>query len=492
MKNINILLLILATVFIWSCKDDEVTETPDNGIKLPRKELRGVWIASVDNIDWPSKKTLTAAQQQQEFIDYLESFKKYNINAIFMQIRPTADAFYPSTLEPWSQFFTGTQGTSPGYDPLDFMIKEAHKRGIEFHAWINPYRIANNHATFAPAASHIYKTHAEWTMIYNNKLLMFRPALPEVRSFFFSVVEDIITKYDVDGIHLDDYFYPYPAAGATIDDIADYDKYGKSKFASIEDFRRDNVNQAIEGVHKLIKAKRPDVLFSVSPYAVWRNRTDDPNGSNTSDPTTNYDALYADIRLWCEKGWLDFVIPQLYASTENSAANFKRLVEWWPKNTFNTPVMVGYPLYKFGVAAEGAVFQDPIELEMLYFYGRRQVSIQGGILYNASAIKNNKIDICTTLAKVHAEPTLIPFMGRKSLPDPKAVANLKVASNVLTWDNAGTDLRYAVYKVDSNIGKLVTVITANTYTPAESGEYVVTVINKDNTESPVSDVVKVQ
>ena len=489
--NINYMKILLLSIIaaLLSCSDgSSAPETPgkEGDIKLPKKEMRAVWLATVGNMDWP-KDVASIERQKQEYIEYLEIFKQYNINTIIAQVRPMADAFYASDLEPWSEYLTGTQGKDPGYDPLKFMLEEAHKRDIEFHAWLNPYRIANNVTTFKPAASHIYNQHPEWTMTYN-KLLIFRPALPEVRSFFIDVVRDLITKYDVDGVHFDDYFYPYPSTGIELDDQEDYAKYGAG-YASIEDFRRGNVNKIVEDVHNLVKSTRPDVLFSISPYAVWRNKSQDPNGSDTSG-LNNYDGLYADIRLWCEKGWIDYVVPQLYASTENVAANFIKLSEWWPKNSFDTPVLIGYGLYKFGNEKEGAIFMNPKELETQFFYAAREEKIVGGVMFNATAFKRNSIDILSTLGKVYSEPVLVPFMGRKTLPEPSPVNNLKVSGNSLQWDAAsGKDLRYVVYKVDDGNGKIVTVTTDTSYSPKAGGEYVVTALNRDNLESAVSQVV---
>lgn len=490
MKRIHFLFTTMIITALFSCSDDPVVNIvpePDETITMPPKEMRAVWIATVGNIDWPGTKN-NAEKQKQEYIDYLEIFQRFNINTVFVQIRPTADAFYPSALEPWSAYLTGTQGAHPGYDPLQFMLEEAHRRNIEFHAWINPYRIATNHRVFVPADNHIYKTHPEWTMKYGD-LLLFRPALPEVRTFFTNVVRDIITRYDIDGIHFDDYFYPYPATGVALDDAADYAQYGAG-YASIEDFRRGNVNKAIEDIHDLIKTERPGMLFSISPYSVWRHKSKDPAGSDTGG-LSNYDDLYADIRLWCEKGWLDIVIPQLYPSTQNINANFIKLASWWPANSFDVPVLIGYGLYRFGVQAEGDVYMNPVELETQFFYAKRQDKILGGVHYNATAFKTNRINILSVLEKEYAEPALVPFMGRATAATPSAVKNLAVDDGRLVWDEVqGTDIRYAVYKVADRKAKLVSVVRNASFVLTEQGDYMVSALNRDNAESPVSPVVR--
>ena len=481
----TILTILLIGLVLGSCSKSQ-GGTPGGGetdpVTLPRKEMRAVWIASVDRMDWP--RSYDAEAQKKQYTDYLDQFRQYDINTVVMQIRPMADAFFPSALEPWSQFITGTQGTNPGYDVLRFMIDEAHKRGMEFHAWLNPYRISNNVNTFRPAPSHIYNTHPEWTMTYG-KLLIFRPALPEVRQHLVDVIDEIITNYDVDGIHFDDYFYPYPASGVELDDQGDFLKYGAG-FDDIEDFRRDNVNQVIRSIHELIVAKRPDVLFSISPYGVWRNSTDDPAGSQTAG-ITNYDDLYADIRLWCEQGWIDYVVPQLYASTENINMNFIKQVKWWAENSFDVPVVIGHGLYKFGNPAEGQIFMNPLELENQFFYARRNPDIAGSMMFNASAFANNKIDILSTVAKIYAKRTVPPFFGRHTSPEPGAVQGLSLSGGTLSWNDPGQGLRAVVYRIDDDDQAHVVTITTGHSIPAEKGtRYGVSLLNGDNAEGPLS------
>lgn len=484
--------LLVALFLFSSCAKAEPGPAPEPdsvGVEMPRKEVRGVWVATVDRMDWP-RNTSSAEAQKQEFIEYLELFKKYNVNMVVMQIRPMADAFYESSLEPWSEYITGTQGKNPGYDVLRFMIDETHKRGMEFHAWLNPYRISNNYKTFKPAANHIYNKHPEWTMTYGN-LLLFRPALPEVRKFMVDVIDDLITKYDVDGIHFDDYFYPYPSKGVELQDEGDFLEYGK-EYDNIEDFRRGNVNKVIEEIHNLIVAKRPDVIFSISPYGVWRNKEDDPNGSD-SHGITNYDDLYADIRLWCEKGWIDMVVPQLYASTENINMNFIKMSEWWANNSFDCPVVIGHGLYRFGNPAEGEIYMNPLQLETQFYYARRQDKVQGSFLFNASSFTANKLNILSNLEKIYGEKTVIPFMGRETCSKPDVVKGLKAAgSKELKWDAQGEDMRYVVYRIADNKAKIVDIVSSAAYKCAESGVYAVSALNKDNVESSLSEMVNIQ
>ena len=462
-------------------------EEPELNVKMPRKEMRAVWIATVANIDWP-KNIYNMESQKKEFIEYLDLFVKYNVNAVVMQVRPMADAFYNSELEPWSKYITGTQGKDPGYDVMQFMIDETHKRGLEFHAWLNPYRISNNVYAFEPAPNHIYRKHPEWTMRYGKKL-MFRPALPQVREYLVKVVDDLIFKYDVDGIHFDDYFYPYPERNTTIDDDGDFIEYG-SGFDNIEDFRRDNVNKAIEAVHNLLVQKKPGILFSVSPYGVWRNKSEDPvRGSDSSTSLSNYDDLYADILLWCEKGWIDLVVPQLYATTKNYAMNFTKMSSWWAKNTYDCNLAIGYGIYRFGNPAEGNIYvNSPVELENEFFHARRQKKVNGSFLYNATVFKENKVNILSNLWNVYSERVLIPFMGRDTDLAPQKITSISAENKTMFW-KAQNGMRYVIYKIADGTAVIKDIVKENRYECTESGEYSVSVLNRDNRESPLSKIV---
>lgn len=481
--------ILLSCTTLFACKSSEVEELPPSPpakeeIKMPEKEFRAVWMATVGRMDWPS--AFDAAAQKEEYIRYLDLFVKYNINAVVFQVRPTADAFYPSTLEPWSEYLCGSRGQDPGYDVLRFLIDETHKRGMEFHAWMNPFRITNNARQFQPVPGYASDAHPEWRMQYGN-LLIFRPALPEVRQHLLNVIRELVTRYDVDGLHFDDYFYPYPASGLEIDDAADFARYGAG-YKTVEDFRRGNVNKMIEDIHELVVKECPGVVFGISPYAAWRHRSQDPNGSDTSG-INNYDDLYADIRLWCEKGWIDYVTPQLYSSTKNIALNFVKLSEWWPANSFDVPVIVGYGLYRFGNPKEGDIYMNPLELETQFYYARKQPKIVGGFLFNATSFTANKIDIMSTVAKMYPGKALLPFMGRSTQAAPAPVGGLKVSDGRLTWDAQGNGIRYAVYKIDGGTAMLAGIVTTNTYAPQEKGDYAVSGVNADNTEGELSLVV---
>ena len=274
----------------------------------PNSEFRGVWIATVDNIDWPHKGVYTAYSQKLDFIRQLDMHKQNGMNAVIVQVRPSADAFYPSALEPWSEWLTGKQGRSPSpyYDPLQFMIEETHKRGMEFHAWLNPYRANYDVRSASIASNHITKIHPEWFLTYGGKKY-FDPGNKEAQQHVINVVKDIVKRYNVDAIHMDDYFYPYRIPNKEFPDNASYKKSGTS--LSKGDWRRSNVDSIIKALNAVIKAEKPYCKFGISPFGVWRNKEADPDGSNTQAGQTNYDDLYADILLWLKQGWVDYVAP---------------------------------------------------------------------------------------------------------------------------------------------------------------------------------------
>ena len=280
-------------------------------------EFRGVWIASVYNIDWP--KTLDNPEaQKQEFIEILDKLQSLNINAIFVQIRPTSDALYKSYINPWSKYLTGEQGKYPGYDPLQFMIEETHKRDMEFHAWLNPYRITTQGTDLNELApNNPARIKPEWVLEFNNALF-YDPENPEVIEYVAITVYEIIKKYDVDGIHFDDYFYPY-----------DYPlPEGEDREGEVANNRRESVNNLIRTIYKVIKSTKPSVQFGVSPYGVWKNKSSDLIGSESNSLESYYD-LYMDTLTWIDENTIDYIAPQIYWSTDNNDSNYEVMVSWW-------------------------------------------------------------------------------------------------------------------------------------------------------------------
>ncbi|MDE5628444.1 MAG: family 10 glycosylhydrolase [Muribaculaceae bacterium] len=477
--------------------DDPTPPTPQIvSYTLPDREIRGVWVATVGRMDWP--KANIESMHKDEFIKYLDAFEKYNVNAVIMQIRPCADAFYDSPIEPWSEYLCGSQGRDPGYDVLGWMIDQVHARGMEFHAWMNPYRVSNSATAFAQngAAGHPAKVHPEWTMKYGN-LLMYRPACPEVKQLLVDVVDDLISKYDVDGIHFDDYFYPYPSTGVEIDDADDYKKYG-SAYSNVGDFRRAQVDDVIQRIHNLLISKKPGCIFSISPFGIWRNKASDPVYGSDSSGLQNYDDLYADVRKWCEEGWIDLVVPQLYNSTTNIAMNFTKMCKWWNDNSFKATLAIGHALYRFGVEAEGAPYQDLNQLNEQFRISRANPNTQGSFMFNATCFKENKINILSRVAQVYADKALIPVMGPVTEPEPATVGDITVDGRKLIWKSAGDGTRYAIYRVKPSStdgvyeAKLVEVTAGNSYTALLDGSYAVAALNRDNVQSELTQPVKIQ
>ena len=299
----------------------------------------------MENIDWPSKKGLSTENQQNEFKNLLDYHQKIGINAVMVQVRAAADAFYAKSSEPWSEWLTGEQGKAPFpyYDPMDFMIQEAHQRNMEFHAWLNMNRGVQK-STKMVAATHIINKKPEWFLTYGGAKL-FNLGIPEVRTYIVDIVMNIVKNYDVDGIHFDDYFYPYTITGEKLNDDETFKKYNNG-FLKIDDWRRNNIDLMIEKISKSIKTEKPKMKFGISPLGVWRNKSVDPTGSDTQGGQTSYDNLYADSRKWIKNGWLDYIAPQIYFAFEHQKVPYKNLADWWRKNSYNRHLYIGQAAYK--------------------------------------------------------------------------------------------------------------------------------------------------
>lgn len=316
--------------------------------------LKGVWIATVKHLDFPTVEEYNPERQKAELITMLDNIKSMGLNAVFFQVRTEADALYNSSYAPYSRYITGTQGRYPGYDPLAFVIQEGHKRGLEVHAWINPYRaFMNADETDKISMNNIIRKHPEWVFEYVDGKLYFNPGNPEVVEYVSKTIEEIVEKYDVDGIHLDDYFYPYPLSDGVkveIPDNEEFAKYGKN-YATKDDWRRANVNNMIANLSVSVHKIKPNIVFGVSPFGIWRNAKNDLRGSNTNGLQA-YDNLYADSLLWMKEGWVDYIAPQIYWAIGDARADYKTLVEWWSKQAkaTNTTLYIGHGIYKPEVA----------------------------------------------------------------------------------------------------------------------------------------------
>jgi len=381
MKAISLLLSsIFVTHFVFSQQMHLSLAKPVN------YEFRGVWIATVDNIDWPAKGMVNVEDQKAEFIRQLELHKANGMNAMIVQVRPAADAFYPSKYEPWSQWLTGTQGKppSPYYDPLQFMIEETHKRGMEFHAWCNPYRADFQVGKSSIAPNHITRIHPEWFLTYGDKKY-FDPSNKEAQQFVVNVVSDIVKRYDVDAIHMDDYFYPYRIAGKEFPDEEGYERSGMQ--LSKDDWRRSNVDSIIAELSRAIKQEKPWVKFGISPFSVWRNKDQDPDGSDSKASQTNYDDLYANILLWLKKGWVDYVAPQLYLEIGNSKIAYEKLLDWWSKHTYGRHLYIGQGIYRAGENI--SAWKNPKELPEQIQLLRQYPNVQGSIYFSSKTFDRN-------------------------------------------------------------------------------------------------------
>jgi uncharacterized lipoprotein YddW (UPF0748 family) len=406
----------------------------------PKFEFRAVWVATVANIDWPSKPGLSTSEQQQEIIDILDTHRRLGMNAIILQIRPTSDAFYPSALEPWSVYLTGVAGQAPEpfYDPLQFWINESHKRGMELHAWLNPFRVALNHAQ-PLAGNHIAFRHPEWILKYGNSLY-FDPGLPQTRQFVARVVKDIVSRYDVDAIHFDDYFYPYPLK-EDFPDTTSFARYNRGFFFQDKaDWRRENVDITIKMLNDTIKAVKPWVKFGISPFGVWRNIEDDPAGSDSRAGVTNYDDLYANIIKWQKNGWIDYTLPQLYWQIGHPLADFKKLAYWWSLHTYGRGMYIGHGVYKTDSSSDVAAWSQPGEMPGQIRLIRSIPGISGSAFYSSKHFKRDLLGFQDSLMlNLYKFPALVPPMPWIDSQPPQPIVKLRKSGRTVKWKTVKTE-----------------------------------------------------
>ncbi|MFC0849351.1 glycoside hydrolase family 10 protein [Streptomyces noboritoensis] len=378
-----------------------VTPGPARPWHPPRPlEFRGMWLATVSNLDWPSQPGLPPAQQEAELLAHLDRAEARRLNVVALQIRPTADALWPSPYEPWSQYLSGAQGRDPGWDPLGTAVREAHRRRLELHAWFNPYRVANHTDPSRLVPTHPARVHPDWVVAYGGKLY-YNPGLPEVRRFVQDAMLDAVARYDVDAVHWDDYFYPYPVAGQTFNDDDAYARYGAG-FPDRAAWRRDNIDRLVRETAARIKQIRRRVKFGISPFAVWRNAATDPLGSPTTAGVQTYDDLYADTRKWVREHWIDYICPQVYWNIGFQAADYAKLVPWWDAvaRGSGTQLIIGEALYKAGNPAQPPAWQDPAELSRHLTFARKYASVRGHCFFSA---KDVALDPIGAMARVVAD-----------------------------------------------------------------------------------------
>ena len=417
---------LLACIFIFSAVLISFAQ--------PKYEFRAVWVATVANIDWPSKPGLNTETQKAEAIRILDMHKDLGMNAIILQIRPAADALYYSELEPWSRYLQGKQGQAPDpyYDPLEFWIKECHARGMELHAWLNPYRIAQN-TKEELSANHVVFKHPEWVLEYGKKLY-FDPGIPAVREFITGVVKDIVTRYDLDAIHMDDYFYPYPTKEA-FPDTTSFGLYNRGFFAdNIADWRRENVDITIKMLNEGIKSVKPWVKFGISPFGVWRNIADDPRGSKTTAGTSNYDGLYANILKWQEEGWIDYCLPQLYWHIGMAAADFEVLAHWWKNHSYGRALYIGQAPYRVDAESKTPEWREPDQLPKQLRLIHSIPEIKGSAYFSSKSFNKDLLGFQDSLKlDFYKQPAIVPPMPWLDATPPQAVTKLKRSGRKLQW-----------------------------------------------------------
>lgn len=367
--------------------------------------FRAAWIASVAGIDWPSPNSVGDTERQMEDLCViLDSLQAIGLNTIIFQARPTADALYLSEYEPISHWVTGKQGEwrdQMVYDPLQFVVDEAHKRGLAVHVWLNPYRVTQGVMTREGLAkNHIIRRHPEWFVQYN-KQWYFNPGLDETRQWICTIVADIVRRYDIQGIHMDDYFYPYPVSGQVFPDEKTFRAHPRG-FDNLGDWRRNNTNLVIRELHDTIKAIKPEVEFGISPFGVWRNYSEDTLGSHTR-ALTNYDKLYADIRLWMQEGWINYVVPQLYWEIGHPLADYKHLCHWWAENRFSTKLYIGMAPYRIGRKGENGAWQHGNEIVRQMHLNRTIEGIEGEVFYSTKPLLRNPRHVCDSIKAFYVQ-----------------------------------------------------------------------------------------
>lgn len=430
-KEIKIILFFFLFFSQFSCNSQYKIPSP------PKREFRASWIVTVDNKDFPSRPGMSSDEQKLELTEMVEFHQQQGMNAIIFQVRPSADAFYQSKIEPWSEWISGTQGKAPEpyYDPLAYVIEECHRRNMELHAWFNPYRAIFSMYTSSISDNHVLHRHPEWFVEYAKKKY-FNPGIPEVRKYTVDIIVDVLKRYDIDGIHFDDYFYPYRAGK---EDFPDEDAFYKfrGEFNGKNDWRRNNISLLIKEVHEAIRQIKPYVKFGVSPLGVWRNKTEDARGSLTFSKQTAYEELGADVIHWLEKGWIDYIAPQLYWSIGHAQSDYRTLVNWWSRNNFGKHVYIGQAIFKIGNDKD-ANWHDPSELLDQIRINRSHQEITGSVFFRARFLMENNFKVSDSLKRsFYQYPALVPSMPWKDNLPPYPPNGLKIIKTkqriILKW-----------------------------------------------------------
>ncbi len=477
-------IIILISIVVVSCNKNDgefIVDDPGSAIYNPatdritieKKEFRGVWIATVGNLDWPGTKG-NAEAQKQELIILLDNCKSLNMNAVVLQVRPNADAFYNSSIEPWSIYLTGTQGVDPGYDPLAFAIEEAHKRNLELHAWLNPYRIGATSVNLA--ANHVVNSHPSWMVVFNN-VRYFNPGIPEVRNHLVNVVKDIVTRYDIDAIHFDDYFYPSGAKSTSnpfvFDDKTAWDTYANGQDVHL--WRSDNVNLMVRSVSEAVKATNPKVWFGISPSGRRENSLD----------------LYADPLVWINNSWIDYLVPQIYWEFGHPTADYHGLANYWNDNARGVKMFIGIAAYKFKDPAYPA-FGNVSEFGRQIDKVREKSSLNGEVFFRAKFLEN--IELKNYLIQKFQYKSLSPLTKTKGILN-NDLPVISLNGNSLSWTGINS-IKTGVYVLVNDpvmksrfTAKLADITSEKIFTGLPGKSYFITSVNNDNVESVRSNIV---
>ncbi len=446
-----------------------------------KREFRGVWITTVSNLDWPSKPGLSTEQQKAELITILDRLQSINCNALILQVRAEGDALYNSKIEPWSAVLTGTQGKPPDpyYDPLEFAIIESHKRNIELHAWFNPYRAKTNIKGTPNVTPHIAITNPEYVYQWGNQLWM-EPGAKYIQDLTYNVILDVVQRYDIDGIHLDDYFYPYPIAGQTFPDAKVYAAYqSNGGKLSLKDWRRENVNNMVLRLATGIRNAKPHVKFGISPFGIYR--PGQPPGIKGLD---QYDELFADVKKWLEEGWMDYCAPQLYWRIDQTAQSYPVLLEWWlQQNAKRRHIYIGNNISLLdGKTWTLAEITKQIDITRNQFANLAL----GNIFYRLKFLNENRQNIYDNFkTSTYIQPALVPVMEWLNNKPPEPPQGVEGKDGKLMWNRGNDSIRaWSIYQQNGNTWNLINILPgAINFVNVTAGVYAVCAVDRMSNES---------
>ncbi|MBD2628504.1 glycoside hydrolase family 10 protein [Trichormus variabilis] len=468
-------------VVVPPSSDNTKPPTPNTIRVNHRREFRGAWVTTVWNSDWPSKAGLPVEQQKAELLEIIKQLQSLNFNALVLQVRPEGDALYSSQLEPWSAWITGTQGKAPEpfYDPLEYAIAECHKRNIELHAWFNPYRAKTTLKSGSNVRPHIAVTNPEVVYQWGNQLWM-DPGAKIVQDRAYNVIIDVVSRYDLDAIHLDDYFYPYPISGQSFPDSKTYAAYkSNGGTLNLEDWRRENVNQMVLRLSQGIKKTKSHVKFGISPFGIYR--PGQPAGIFGLDP---YNVLYADSKKWLQEGWIDYLAPQLYWRTDQTQQSYEVLLKWWTEtNTKQRHIYAGNNIGQL----DGKVWKnEEIQKQILISRNLAGKFSLGNIFFSMSSIKDNRQGIADQFKSYYPLPALVPTMSWQNTTPPPPPKNLKFANGKLNWQPTDNQpvRSWTLYRQTTNNWTIQRILsTGTTFATVQPGTYAVCAVDRLGNES---------